>query len=84
MEVMLIEHHLNEFNKHIKHHLDKFNKIILALKNSNIKIDDEDQVLILLCSLSFLYEHFVDTMLDSWNTYFMKNTKLERVKENDV
>jgi hypothetical protein len=32
-------------------HLDYFNRIILDLKNIDIKVDDEDEALILLCSL---------------------------------
>ncbi|GAV88728.1 UBN2_2 domain-containing protein, partial [Cephalotus follicularis] len=35
----------------VKEHIENFNKVIHDLKNTNIKIDDEDQALILLCSL---------------------------------
>src|SRR4051812_5811666 len=35
----------------VKGHLDAFNSIIMDLGNVDIKVDSEDQVLILLCSL---------------------------------
>lgn len=44
-------------------HVDLFNKIIMNLQSTNVKIEDEDQALMLLCSLSDSYENFVDTML---------------------
>jgi transposase InsO family protein len=47
----------------IKSHLDEFNSIIMDLKNVEVKIDDEDQALIVLCSLPPSYETFVDSML---------------------
>ena len=39
----------------IAKHLDKLTKIILDLKNMDIKLEDEDQALILLCSLPSLF-----------------------------
>ncbi|GJT70108.1 hypothetical protein Tco_1029394 [Tanacetum coccineum] len=41
----------------------EFNKLILDLANSDIKIEDEDQALMLLTSLSASYENFVETLL---------------------
>jgi hypothetical protein len=39
-------------------HLDDFNRIILDLENIDIKVDDEDQALILLCSLPEMTRFF--------------------------
>lgn len=43
-----------------KAHLDKFNKIIMDLKNIDIKNDDEDQTIFILCSLP---AHHMNTLL---------------------
>ena len=50
-------------NMQVKDHLDNFNRIILDLQGVGVKIDNEDQAIILLCSLPNSYENFVDTML---------------------
>ena len=43
--------------------IDDFNKIIDDLENINIKMEDEDQALILLNAMPKTYEHFKDAML---------------------
>lgn len=35
----------------LRDHLDDFNRIILDLKNIDVKVDEEDQALSLLCSI---------------------------------
>jgi hypothetical protein len=45
-------------------HLDDFNRIILDIKNIDIKVDDEDQALILLCPLvSNPFDNLINSML---------------------
>ncbi|GJV95247.1 hypothetical protein Tco_1546824 [Tanacetum coccineum] len=44
-------------------HINEFNKLILDLANIDIKIEDEDQALMLLTSLPSSYENFVETLL---------------------
>jgi hypothetical protein len=41
----------------------EFNKILVDLVNLEVKIEDEDKALLLLCALPRSYEHFKDTML---------------------
>ena len=43
--------------------IDNLNKIIDDLENIDIKMDDEDQALILLNAMPKMYEHFKDAML---------------------
>lgn len=52
-------------------YLDKFTKFICDMRNVDVKIDDEDQTLDLLCSLPLPFEKFVDTMLYGRNIFFM-------------
>ena len=44
-------------------HLDKFDSLILDLKNVDVKITDEDQAILLLCSLPQCFKYFRDTMI---------------------
>lgn len=52
-----------EESKELKKHLDDYNRIMLDLNVAGVKLDEEDQDIILLSSLPRVYEHFVDTTL---------------------
>lgn len=56
--------------------LDTFNKLILDLENIEVSIDDEDQALLLLCSLPKCHAHFKETLL-----YGKHSLTFEEVKE---
>ncbi|PKI76612.1 hypothetical protein CRG98_002921 [Punica granatum] len=56
----------------IKDHIFEFITLLNDLKNAEVKIDDEDQALLLLCSLPFLYKTFKETMI-SGRVVFMGN-----------
>nr|KYP49841.1 Retrovirus-related Pol polyprotein from transposon TNT 1-94 [Cajanus cajan] len=53
---------MNE-DKPMGEQLDQFNKLILDLENIDVTIDNEDQALLLLCSLTRAFSYFKETML---------------------
>ena len=59
----------------IEDHFDEFNKIILYLENIDIKVEEEDQAIILLNSLDKSYSNFVDTMMFSHGTLSMEEVQ---------
>ena len=61
--------------KELRKHIDKFNKVIHDLKNIYIRIEEDDQVILLLNSLPKMYEHFVDTLLYGKHTLTMSKVK---------
>ena len=50
-------------DKVLDEQLDMFNKLILDLENFYVKIEDEDQVLLLLSALPRSHAHFKETLL---------------------
>ena len=59
----------------IKDHLDELNKILMDLKNIDVRIDEEDQALILLYSLSPSFKNFVNSMLYDRDTLYLEDVK---------
>ena len=47
----------------VRDHINKFNKRVTQLLSIEVKIDEEDQIIILLAFLSKLYETVVTTLL---------------------
>jgi hypothetical protein len=69
----------------IKNRLDEFNRVILDLQNIELKVEDKNQTLNLLCLLPSSYKCFIDNLLygrDSLSSEdvkaFSKNRKLKK------
>jgi predicted nucleic acid-binding protein len=60
---------------HLCDHLDEFNKFLMDLKNIDIQVDNNDQALILLCSLPDLFDNFVNSMLYGRYTIYLADIK---------
>ncbi|KAL5799002.1 hypothetical protein ACOSQ2_003822 [Xanthoceras sorbifolium] len=58
-------------------HIDEFEYLIMDLQNLDVNIEDEDQALLLLCSLPSSYRHFRETMLYGKDTISLKDVKTD-------
>ena len=76
---LIVKHYLHMLNMvegtSLGTHIDEFTSIIIDLKNLEIKYEEEDLDLILLCSLPASYKNFRDTLI-----YTKKTLKMENVK----
>lgn len=50
-------------DKVLAEQLNMFNKLIFDLENMDVKIEDEDQTLLLLCALPGTHTHFKEYLL---------------------
>jgi hypothetical protein len=55
----------------IADHLNVFNTLICLLNSMDVKLDDEDKEVTLLCSLSESWDHFVTSIVS--NPYYLIN-----------
>ena len=55
--------------------LNEFNKLILYLENIDVQIDDEDQVLLLLCFSPKMHDHFKETLLYGREHFLLRSDK---------
>ena len=56
-------------------HMNVFNKLISPLRSMEVKVDEEDQALLLLSSLPKSYDHLVTTILYDKDTLKIKEVK---------
>ncbi len=52
----------------LRKHVDVFNQLVVDLSKLDVKLDDEDKAIILLCSLPPSYEHVVTTLTHDKDT----------------
>jgi hypothetical protein len=56
-------------------HLDEFNKILMNLKNIDIQGGNEDQAMILLCSILEFFDNFINSLFYERDTISLADVK---------
>lgn len=59
----------------ISEYLDEFNKIIMDLRNIDMKLNEEDRALIVLCLLPVSFDNFVNSILYGRDTISLADVK---------
>ncbi|MFQ6642741.1 hypothetical protein Gotur_018197 [Gossypium turneri] len=70
----LFTFHMNECEL-LKDHISQFITLFNGLKNVDVKIDDEDQTVLLLCSLPYSYKSFKETLIYGKDKFSFENVK---------
>lgn len=68
----------------IKSHLDEFNYIILDLQSIYVKIEEEDEDLLLLCSLPSSFKHFRETFFFGRDTLSIEDVKSSLLSKEHI
>lgn len=72
-------------NTFIFSHLDAFDSIVMDLSiNIDVKIKEEDQADLLICSLPLFFKHFRDTMLYGKETTSYRKIKSMLKSKNQI
>ena len=66
----------------VRDYVNKFDRIISDLKDIGVKIDDEDQALMLLLSLTKKYENIVQTLMLVDDTLTMDETRTSLLEDD--
>lgn len=64
----------------LQDHINEFNQIVMDIKNIGIKLEEEDQALLLICSLPTSYENLCNSMLYGRDTIKLEDVKASVVK----
>ena len=59
----------------ILHHLNSFNRIMSDLLALDVKLEEEDKAILLLCSLPFSYDHLATTIMYRKETLLLEDVR---------
>ncbi|KAH1032202.1 hypothetical protein J1N35_044376 [Gossypium stocksii] len=74
LKQLLFTFHMNK-GELLRDHISQFITLLNDLKNVEVHIDDEDQTMLLLCSLPLSYKSFRETLIYSRHKLSFKDMK---------